>query len=236
MIELKVHCACGQKYKFDVEPVNNRMPFTVACPVCGANGTEQANAMLGQMSIFKRVDPAPAPAPAAATSAPPPPPVVSRTPAPALSLSAATHAPGPASSAPASRPGAGRPGVAPMNPEQVEAEAKAKILWGDKPEEVTHYLMIQGFSHEEASEKVRAMIKERVRTIRAKGIMKTLGGLAASLGSGGFLWMLLKVGFYSPFVLGIVGLGCVLGLWLLLNGLFKVLAPGSQLGDASEEG
>ena len=30
MIELKVHCDCGQKYKFDVEPVNNQMPFTVA--------------------------------------------------------------------------------------------------------------------------------------------------------------------------------------------------------------
>jgi hypothetical protein len=27
MIELKVHCDCGQRYKFDVEPVNNQMPF-----------------------------------------------------------------------------------------------------------------------------------------------------------------------------------------------------------------
>lgn len=45
-MELKVHCDCGQKFKFDVEPVNNRMPFTVACPICHRDGTEKANAML----------------------------------------------------------------------------------------------------------------------------------------------------------------------------------------------
>lgn len=95
--------------------------------------------------------------------------------------------------------------------------------------------MIQGFTQEEASQKVRTMINERVRTIRAKGIVKTLGGLVVTSGAGGFLWMLLKAGFFSPFVLGLVGLACVLGLWLFLNGLLKVLAPGTQLGDASEE-
>jgi len=64
MIELKVQCDCGQKYKFDVEPVNGQMPFTVACPVCGADGTGQANALLQQ---FLPAEPAPA--------LPPPPPV-----------------------------------------------------------------------------------------------------------------------------------------------------------------
>jgi hypothetical protein len=232
MVELKIHCACGQKYKFEVEPVNNRMTFAVACPACGANGTEQANALLGQMSIFKQIEPAPAPAPAAI---PPPPPVVPRPPVPSLSLSSATQTAAAVRSAPAARPGAAKLGVAPANPEQVEAEARAKILWGDKPDEVTHFLMIQGFTHEEASEKVRTMIKERIRTIRAKGVVKTLGGVVVTAGSGGFLWLLLKAGFFSPFVLGLVGLACVLGLWLLFNGLLKALAPGTQLGDASEE-
>ena len=49
MIELKVQCDCGQKYKFDVEPVNGQMPFTVACPICGADGTEKANGLLQQL-------------------------------------------------------------------------------------------------------------------------------------------------------------------------------------------
>jgi hypothetical protein len=49
-MELKVVCGCGQKYKFDVEPVNGRMPFTVNCPVCGVDGTQSANDILSQTS------------------------------------------------------------------------------------------------------------------------------------------------------------------------------------------
>ena len=46
MLEIKVQCDCGQRYKFDVEPVNGRMPFVVNCPVCGQEGTEKANQIL----------------------------------------------------------------------------------------------------------------------------------------------------------------------------------------------
>jgi hypothetical protein len=108
MIELKVQCDCGQKFKFDVEPINGQMPFTVACPACGRDGTEKANALLQQI-----VPPEAAPQPlvppvpvaaqprlrissaalaAAAASAPPltpgpdtpPPPIGALRPAPAL--------------------------------------------------------------------------------------------------------------------------------------------------------
>jgi hypothetical protein len=48
-MELKVVCNCGQKYKFDVEPVNQRMPFAVNCPACGVDGTPIANNLLAQM-------------------------------------------------------------------------------------------------------------------------------------------------------------------------------------------
>ncbi len=60
MIELKVHCDCGQKYKFDVEPSNGRMPFTVNCPVCGVDGTEKANALIQQLPEYQVTPPAPA--------------------------------------------------------------------------------------------------------------------------------------------------------------------------------
>lgn len=89
-MELKVVCQCGQKFKFDVEPVNGRMPFTVNCPLCNADGTATANAMLaeflasqppplampppappasGGLRINRPVNPEPAPV---TTSAPPP--------------------------------------------------------------------------------------------------------------------------------------------------------------------
>ncbi len=48
MIPIKVSCVCGQKYAFDVDPVNGRMPSTIACPVCGADGTAAANEMIAQ--------------------------------------------------------------------------------------------------------------------------------------------------------------------------------------------
>jgi succinoglycan biosynthesis transport protein ExoP len=48
MLEIKIQCDCGQRYKFDVEPRNGRMPFTVNCPICGVEGTEKANIILQQ--------------------------------------------------------------------------------------------------------------------------------------------------------------------------------------------
>lgn len=49
IMELKVICNCGQKYKFDVEPVQGRMPFSVQCPVCGMDGTPTANSNLSEL-------------------------------------------------------------------------------------------------------------------------------------------------------------------------------------------
>ena len=48
MIPIKIQCGCGQKYAFDVEPVNGRMTAAVACPVCGADGTAAADAVIAQ--------------------------------------------------------------------------------------------------------------------------------------------------------------------------------------------
>src|SRR5262249_8208458 len=45
-MEIKVVCACGTKFKFDVEPVNGRMPAPIHCPTCGADDTAQANDLI----------------------------------------------------------------------------------------------------------------------------------------------------------------------------------------------
>src|SRR5215471_6685893 len=50
-MEVKVLCSCGQKFKFDVEPINGVMPFSVNCPVCGADGTAAANAVIAQSPV-----------------------------------------------------------------------------------------------------------------------------------------------------------------------------------------
>ena len=68
-MEIKIQCGCGGRYKFDVEPVNGRMPVIVTCPSCGTNGTEDANHQIAQSM------PRSMPAHPPASSAPPPPPV-----------------------------------------------------------------------------------------------------------------------------------------------------------------
>lgn len=51
-MELKVVGACGQKFKLDVETVGGRMPFTVNCPVCQADGTAAANTFKAFFLLF----------------------------------------------------------------------------------------------------------------------------------------------------------------------------------------
>lgn len=48
MMPIKIQCACGQKYSFEVEPVGGRMPAPIACPVCGVDGTAAANDIIAQ--------------------------------------------------------------------------------------------------------------------------------------------------------------------------------------------
>jgi hypothetical protein len=65
-MEIKILCACGTKFKFDVEPVNGRMPGAVNCPACGADATEQANEVI-RSALYPPAEPL-----AAAPSAPAP--------------------------------------------------------------------------------------------------------------------------------------------------------------------
>lgn len=112
-MELKVVCPCGQKFKFDVEPVNGQMPFTVTCPLCGADGTATANQMLAAMFA--------SPPPPATPPPPPPPAPVSG----GLRLSKSAHSePAPA---PATAPDAA-PANPAMAPAMVGAAARAAHL------------------------------------------------------------------------------------------------------------
>src|SRR5579862_8983119 len=45
-VPVKIVCSCGQKYAFDVYPLNGRMPSPIKCPVCGVDGTSVANEII----------------------------------------------------------------------------------------------------------------------------------------------------------------------------------------------
>ena len=48
-IPVKIICACGQKYAFDVQPVGERMPVPVFCPACGRDGTGEAERFIARI-------------------------------------------------------------------------------------------------------------------------------------------------------------------------------------------
>ena len=212
-IPIKIECGCGQHYAFDIEADGDLQPNAVACPACGADGTAATNAVIAQR-LAAQPSAAPAIRPRIRITDPP----------------ASNHA-----AAPVVRAGAGAPGVAQDNSHnQAEIEARAKILWGDTPEEVIKFLMIRGFSCQEASDKVHVLFKERLAEIRANGIVKILVGFFVAVGAGTSFLFLVKIGFFSIWLLASAGFACVSGLWMILIGIFKVLAPKSEHGDASD--
>jgi hypothetical protein len=49
-IPVKIICACGQKFAFDVQPVaGGKMPGPVFCPMCGRDGTFEAEQFIGRI-------------------------------------------------------------------------------------------------------------------------------------------------------------------------------------------
>ena len=51
MMPIKIRCGCGQKYAFDVEPVDGAMGYAVLCPVCGVDGTAVANELIAERLV-----------------------------------------------------------------------------------------------------------------------------------------------------------------------------------------
>jgi hypothetical protein len=216
-IPIKIQCECGQRYAFDVEPVNGRMTSPVACPACGADGTIAANAIIVQNT---QSQPSVAPKPAARLH-------VAK---PASPIQSAVSNPSNPSAAPyrsALLPGQ-------LEPAKAEAEAKAKIFWGDPPEDVVKFLMMHGFSHEDASVSVRAMFQERATTLQGIGIRKIVTGIALMAVPVVTFIILALIHFMLIKLLALAVMVGLWGAWMFLKGLIMVLTPKFETGDVAD--
>jgi hypothetical protein len=217
MVPVTIQCGCGQRYAFDVEPVDGRMPSAVTCPSCGADGTGAANAALAQGT-----------APALAAEA---------TPGPTLRVGASqrSHQPG---ATEASGRAPARPMVTQLPGQvsrtQAKIEARAKILWGDPPRAVLVYLMSQGFDHEAASALVEELSQERASAIRGKGIMYLFGGIALVCVPIGALLIFLGLGYILVKTFLVTILVGFWGVWMVFKGAGMLMAPKSAPGDIAE--
>jgi hypothetical protein len=212
VIPIKIQCGCGQRYAFDVEAAGDLMPDTVACPVCGADGTAAANAAIAQSMLAQ--------------------PTVAATPVGGPRIRVAI----PPSSVP---PAAGLRRAAPragqIDPTQAQHEAKAKIFWGDPPEAVIRFLLMQGFSHEEASDLVREMFRERAATVRANGIRKILTGIGLMAVPIVALIIFHSIGVIPLKLFAVTIMVGLWGLWMLVSGIIMFLAPKSEQGDLADQ-
>jgi hypothetical protein len=225
MIPIKIQCGCGQRYSFEIEPVQGRMPNIVACPVCGADGTAAANVIIAQST--------PAAIPRAIAVAP----VAVAVAAPALAATAASSggtglrfsAPV-APSAPAPGRGGGLlPGQIDRN--QATIEARAKIMWGDAAEDVVKFLMIQGISHSDATEMVEEMFAERAATVRQTGIRKIFVGSGLVTVPIIAAIIFLMIGFFPIKLFGFTVLVGIYGAWMVFKGILMTIAPRSEPGE-----
>ena len=227
MLPIKIQCGCGQKYAFEVEPANGQMPYTIACPVCGVDGTEAANSVIAQYMATTVAVAQPAAALAVATA--------SSGAASMGGVSIARHvAPPPAAPTQSARKPL-LPGQ--ITPEQAAIEGRAKIFWGDAPDEVKRFLMINNYSVPEATAMVNEWFTERAKTIRKNGIKKFFIGIVLAAVPVIFYFVAVaKAGDFAPMKLFafciMVGL---YGAYLLIKGAIMFCAPRSEPGDVSSQ-
>ena len=256
MVPVKIECECGQRYAFDVEPVDGRMPGLIACPTCGADGTPAANDSITRhfattapaTPMIRMISPAPAHvAPAAQAAAPialfptapapmaPVAPVAAAAPASIQPIRLSVSATATARSAPPPSTSRPDPRLGLVGREQAEHEARAKAMWGDPAEQIASYLMVQGYSRDEAMELTKTLVKERTSAVRANGIRKMLIGF-------GLVWVpvialifFLSIGYMPLKLMGAAILVGVYGAYLLLRGFLMAVAPKSEKGDVADQ-
>jgi hypothetical protein len=211
-MEIKIECPCGHHFAFDVEPVNGQMPCAIACPSCNDDATAMANSLIAAQVI-----------------------IPAKPAAPRLAVNREAH---PAPSAPPAVPtGIQRDArsLGLVSREQAESEAQAKISWGEEPDAVIRYLMLQSFPADEAKELVDGYVLQRLADVRKNGIRMTIIVASLAFGVGALFFLCYKVGFTSPFVMGLMGLSIVFGLWKMVNGILMIAAPKMQSGDVAED-
>lgn len=220
MIPVKVQCECGQKYSFEVEPVNGLMPSLVTCPSCGVDGTVAANAIIAQQLAIKAANASfqitVPPRPVALQTEIAPPPVA---PVPKRNSISAVQAM--------------QMGL--VDRQQAEHEARAKVSWGDSREDVIKYLMIQQYNVHEASELVDNLLKARAVEVRKRGIRQIFIGIGMMCVPviTFIFFTIIKIMFMK--VMGLaIGVG-LWGAWKCINGSIMVVVPKMEQGDVADK-
>ena len=124
-----------------------------------------------------------------------------------------------------------------ISPEQAAIEGRAKIFWGDPPDEVKRFLMINNYPVAEAAAMVNEWFIERAKTIRKNGIKKFFVGIVLACVPVIFYFVAVaKAGDFAPMKLFAVTIMVGLyGAYLFVKGTIMFCAPKSEPGDVSSQ-
>ena len=123
-----------------------------------------------------------------------------------------------------------------MNPDELNVQAKARIIWGEDPAAVRGFLTSNGMSAAAAAAKIKEFTLDRNQEIRSLGIKSIVIG-AVVLGVAGFLCYLM---FASPRMASVstrsakgyggIGVLGLYGLWKLVGGINHLVRPRAEHG------
>jgi predicted phage tail protein len=120
--------------------------------------------------------------------------------------------------------------------EQIEAEARAKMIWGEPKAAVYSYLRTQGLPPAEAKALLAELQAERTAEVRATGIRNILLGSLLVVSPFAF-WMIsaYTIGRIYLYVFAATVITAFYGVSKLIDGIKSLIAPKSDSSDLSQE-
>jgi hypothetical protein len=115
-----------------------------------------------------------------------------------------------------------------MKPDTLIWEARARIIWGESPSTVRHFLISNSISEAIADEKIGEFIFEKNADLKKDAIKEILSGAILLGASGGvLLWIIFAGGLEHTYsfarVAGILVFIVLYGVWKLINGFISLV-------------
>jgi uncharacterized protein YjeT (DUF2065 family) len=123
-----------------------------------------------------------------------------------------------------------------MNEAPIIVEARAKIVWGDSPQVVREFLVINGIDQATADAKIREFQNERNRDLRKLGLVNLVVGVPLILSAIGVFCYFVPHSFSSGMAKGLTGvvIAGLFGIVKVIRGVSYLLRPQSEHGSLAD--
>lgn len=118
--------------------------------------------------------------------------------------------------------------------QRIENEARAKMTWGESPENVLTFLYMQGLDGPVALEMMENLKQERAASVRGQGIKRIVVGSLMVACPIVTLVVCMIIGYIPIKLVSLTVLLGLWGVWKIIGGCINIFAPGFGNEDLSE--